>query len=263
MNIKQRVGQKTEDFLEELQKAASSANVAPEQVMLYALSGLRKEVKLFCMSHELTNIADLKRWGNVFDLCRWLCKYTIWAIRNSIRSISPMRQNPSEFVHRLVWISWFPKIIESANPLTATSAFLIWSIVFCIFSAVFLSSAMKVKLGWKIWNLWGIFTSGKFENRELPEISAISLESKKCESRFAETVYFCTTSVPFPKIAGTYSVSVSIEHPGSKNRTHWVSQIAIFSESLHLTVYVSWAVITNLFPLSQTIPLFRSSRIMV
>jgi len=37
--------------------------------MLYALSGLRKEVKLFCMSHELANIADLKRWGNVFDLC--------------------------------------------------------------------------------------------------------------------------------------------------------------------------------------------------
>ena len=69
MNIKQRVGQKTEDFLEELQKAASSANVAPEQIMLYALSGLRKDVKLFCMSHELANIADLKRWGNVFDLC--------------------------------------------------------------------------------------------------------------------------------------------------------------------------------------------------
>ena len=37
--------------------------------MLYALSGLRKDVKLFCMNHELATINDLKRWGNVYDLC--------------------------------------------------------------------------------------------------------------------------------------------------------------------------------------------------
>ena len=69
MNLKQRPGQKTETYLEELQQAATSANVAPEQVMLYALSGLRKDVKLFCMNHELATINDVKRWGNVYDLC--------------------------------------------------------------------------------------------------------------------------------------------------------------------------------------------------
>ena len=37
--------------------------------MLYALSGLRKDVKLFCMNHELATINDVKRWGNVYDLC--------------------------------------------------------------------------------------------------------------------------------------------------------------------------------------------------
>ena len=31
MNIKQRPGQKTEDYLEELQQAATSANVAPSR----------------------------------------------------------------------------------------------------------------------------------------------------------------------------------------------------------------------------------------
>ena len=58
---KQKPGQSTQSYLNELQDIAGRARATPEQVLTAAISGLADDVKTFCLSHELANIQDLLR----------------------------------------------------------------------------------------------------------------------------------------------------------------------------------------------------------
>ena len=105
---RQRVGQSTQDYLNELQELAGRALATPEQVLSAALSGLRSDVKLFCVGHELQTLGDLQRWSNIYDttvesrgqdvagavdrLERLVDKLQVRAVTPSPRTPSPQRQ---------------------------------------------------------------------------------------------------------------------------------------------------------------------------
>ena len=68
-SCKQKTGQNTQSFVSELQELAQRARVPAPQVLQAAISGLRAEVKTFCMAHELGDIQDLLKWANIFEMC--------------------------------------------------------------------------------------------------------------------------------------------------------------------------------------------------
>ena len=66
---RQKPGQGTQAFLNELQEIAGRARATQEQILTAAIAGLRDDVKTFCLSHELGDIQELQRWANVYELC--------------------------------------------------------------------------------------------------------------------------------------------------------------------------------------------------
>ena len=64
---RQKAGQLTQDYLEELQELAGRASATPEQTLLAAIAGLRNDVKMFCLAHELEDLAAVKKWSDIFD----------------------------------------------------------------------------------------------------------------------------------------------------------------------------------------------------
>ena len=66
---RQKSGQATQAFLNELQEVAGRGRATQEQILTAAIAGLRDDVKTFVLSHELENIQDLQRWANVYEMC--------------------------------------------------------------------------------------------------------------------------------------------------------------------------------------------------
>ena len=64
---KQKPGQLTRDYLNELQELAGRAMATPEQTLNAAIAGLRDDVQMFCIGHELPTLDELKKWASVFD----------------------------------------------------------------------------------------------------------------------------------------------------------------------------------------------------
>ena len=53
---RQKSGQTTQDFLNELQQVAGRAQATPQQTLTAAINGLREDVKTFCLGHELATL---------------------------------------------------------------------------------------------------------------------------------------------------------------------------------------------------------------
>lgn len=68
-SCKQRPGQKTDDFLNELIEIADRARATADQVRMAALAGLRDDVKAYCLGHELPDLQAIKRRANAFEMC--------------------------------------------------------------------------------------------------------------------------------------------------------------------------------------------------
>jgi len=66
---KQKSGQNTQNYLNELQELGSRARATQPQILTAAIAGLRQDVKTFCLSHELATLQDLQRWANVYEMC--------------------------------------------------------------------------------------------------------------------------------------------------------------------------------------------------
>ena len=103
---RQKPGQSTQAFLNELQEVAGRARATAEQTLTAAIAGIREDVKTFCLSHELRTIQDLQRWANVYEMCtksdsadsaierieKAIEKLHVRAVSPAPRSASPARQ---------------------------------------------------------------------------------------------------------------------------------------------------------------------------
>ncbi len=72
-SVKQRAGQSTQSFIDELQEVAARARAAPEQVLTAAIAGLRADVKTYCMAHEINDMQTLQRWAHTYESCMGSC----------------------------------------------------------------------------------------------------------------------------------------------------------------------------------------------